>query len=96
MAKLNLNVPVVDETGSILNPEKTLGQTLAFVMVKSINKVETDIIKFYDWAQKLGENKPLEIDEADSKKLKDFVINNEDMYLVVKAPIIKAIDKLKF
>lgn len=96
MAKLNLNLPIVDETGSQVTPERTVGQTLAFTMIKSVNEQEGDIIKFFDWAQKLGSNKVLEIDEGDVKKLKDFVLKNKELFIIVKAPILKALDKIKF
>lgn len=96
MAKLNLNKQVVDEMGQSIKSDKTLGQTLAFTLIKSINKNEGEILKYFEWAGKLGKNESLTLDEGDAKILKDFVLGNDDLFVIAKAPILKAVDALKF
>lgn len=96
MKKLNLNKPLLDETGKEVMKPLTLASSLGNTMLKSEQTTEVDILKLYTWALTLGKTGILELDEADAKALKTFVIEDPTLYIIVKAPILKEIDKLKF
>ena len=94
MAKLNLKINVIDENGSQSN--ELLSDILARVLIRSVSQTEDDIFKFFDWAKILSTKGIIEVDESDAKKLRAFVIINDGIFTLVKHPIIKAIDNLKF
>lgn len=106
MAKLNLNRPIVDEMGDpikkpnskgeLIVDDTTLAKALGGIMIKSVSTVEADILKFFTWASELGKTGIIDIDEGDSKTIRDFVVNNADVFVIIKAPVLKAIDNLKF
>lgn len=96
MAKLDLKLPIVDEKGDQVASEETIGTTIGKLMMKSVSDTEGDILKFFGWAQNLGSGKPIDIDEADSKTIKKWITESKELYVIVKAPVLKAIDNLKF
>ena len=96
MEKLKLNSPIMDEFGQIVIKDMTIGQSLASRLMKSVSNDETKILKFYNWAKVLGKDNPLELDEVDAELLKQFVINDQELFNIVKAPVVRAINSLKF
>ncbi len=96
MAKLNLNRPIVDENGEQVMADSNLAKALGGTMIKSVSTTEADILKFFTWATELGKSGTIDIDEGDSKTIREFVLNNEDLFVIIKAPVLKAIDDLKF
>jgi hypothetical protein len=96
MAKLNLNIPMLDENGEVIMEGRTLGLGIGAQLLQTNFQDENDIIKFFGWAGTLSRNEELELDKADAAKLKEFIINDPNLYLVSKAPALELIDKLKF
>lgn len=96
MAKLNLDIPILDEFGAPVMPETNIAKTLAGTLIRSMATVESDIVKHFEWAGKLAKSGVLELDKSDSENLKTFVINNEEIFNIVKAPILSLISKLKY
>lgn len=96
MAKLNLNRPIVDESGEQVMAGSTIAKALGGTMIKSVSTVEADILKFFTWATELGKSGIIDIDEGDSKTIRDFVVNNEEVFVIIKAPVLKALADLKF
>lgn len=81
---LDLNIPVLD-----LNEKRvgdgTLGQLLASQLMASN---EGDSIKFYDWALKFHNNKPVELDKSDYQTLKSFIEKSITLTNLAKAQIL--------
>lgn len=96
MAKLNLDLPIIDELGNIVMKETSLAKALGGIMLKSTSTSDSDILKYFTWALELGKKGFVEIDKADAKTIKDFVVGNSEIFIIVKAPILQAIDALKF
>lgn len=96
MKKLDLNVPILDANGDVAIENTTIAQALGNIMINSTSTSENDILKMFTWALQLGENGCIDIDEADSKTIKDFIVNNKEVFVIIKAPVLKAIDDLKF
>lgn len=96
MKKLDLNIQITDESGKPLANGVTLAKSLGSTMLQSGETKEVDILKLYMWALQLGKDGIIEIDKLDLIILKTFVIENKSMYIIVKAPILKAIEELKF
>lgn len=94
--KLDLNKPLLDEGGQVVMSPLTLGTSLGSTMLKSENTTEVDILKLYTWALELGQKGVIELDKTDAKILKDFVIAAPNLFVIVKAPILKEIENLKF
>jgi len=97
MEKLNLEGLVLDEKGVPIEGGKlTFGRALGKAMLTSNSTAEVDILKLFKWAGELSRTDEIEVDEIDAKIIKDFIINDENLFILVKAPIIKVIDALKF
>ena len=96
MEKLNLNLPLVDENGKAVMEKTTIAQLLGGTLLQSDTTSETDILKFFTWALELGNKGVIELDESDARKLKNFVVSNKPIFVILKHPILQAIDNLKF
>jgi len=95
-AKLDLKEFVKDETGKVAQGNMLISTAIAQRMLQSGSKDEAVIIKMVNWAMELGKEGYIEIDEGDVKTIKDWVVQNEELFVIIKAPTIKALDKLKF
>lgn len=84
---LNFEVKNLDDTKI-----ETAGKILASSLMTAI---VGDPLKFYDWAQDLNQQKELILDESDIKTLYDFVKDHKELFVVAKAPIMKAINNAK-
>lgn len=96
MAKLRLNIPLMDEEGKPVVPSATLAKVLGSTMLKSGNTVESDILKFFTWALELGKSGEIELDKADSVFLNKYIVEEPNLFIIVKAPIMQEIENLKF
>jgi hypothetical protein len=95
MFELNFNAPYIGLDGKQikLDPEtETLNKIIGNTLVAS-NKGET--LKFYDWAVKIYKGESIHVDAADLKKIRDFVDNHAEMYILCKAQLLKIIDEAK-
>lgn len=93
MIKINLNKPL-KSLGNENIGDETLGKQLSNSLIVAQGEKEKSM-KFFDWATKLWNNKPLELDEIDFKKLKDFVENNKTMTVLVHAQIMEELNNIK-
>lgn len=93
--KLDLNFPFTDIYGIQLTHNgqpSTIGRNLAGFLA---GDTKGDPVKYMNWALLLHDNKPIEIDESDKEKLKEFVTYHPQMSNILKYPIIKIIINLK-
>lgn len=91
--KLNLDLTVLDENGEEVG-DQNVAQIVAGRLMRNASKEESDILKFFSWAQDLSKNNELDLDKGDLKKLRKFILEDDMMFIVVKAPAIEAIDAL--
>jgi hypothetical protein len=52
-------------------------------------------IKLYDWALKLYNDKPLEIDKTDAEVLSALIENSEALTIIAKVPLMEYIKSVK-
>lgn len=93
--KLDLNLPILDQSGKEVL-DTTLAQALGGCMLNSENTSEVNILKYFTWALELGKTGELELDAADVVLLKNYIIENPTLFIIVKAPILKELEKLEF
>lgn len=107
MEKLDLNLPVLNEIGEpVMAPKNVAGKpvmdqlslatSLGGSLLESGDTSEVGILRLYTWALELGKTGIIELNQADAEELKQFVINNEALFVIIKAPILKELEKLKF
>lgn len=78
--------PLKDQTGK----DQTAGSILAASLV-SVSKGQ--ILKFYDWAKKMYNAEPINLDREDRKTLKEFVEQNDQITILAKAQIIEILER---
>lgn len=89
MKTIDLNFDITSLDGNVLgNAGKLIG-----TMLVSDNRGEA--LKFYDWAVKLHEGKSIRVDDADFKKIYKFIENNDNIFIITKAPILRYLDSIK-
>ena len=94
--KLNLRIPIIDELGKVTVPGRNVGSALAQQMLQSGSNEETEIYKIFDWALTLGKGDRIDLNEGDAKMLRKWIVDNKELFILVKAPALKAIDALDF
>ena len=67
-----------------------LGKIIATSLVQ---QTKGDALKFWDWAVALNKGEALELDSSDQETLKNFVKENENLNIYVKAQFLMAIKK---
>jgi hypothetical protein len=85
---LDFNQPLKGLDGTtIKDGEKdfTLGRLLS-AQLAGANK--GDALKLFNWAQKLYNGEPLDLDQSDTETLKQFVKDNESLTVLGKAQIL--------
>jgi len=95
MIKVDLNVPLKGLDGTVVNENGTpltCGKVLANQLASAS---EGDAIKMYGWAVKMYENQPVEVDDSDFKKMRDFTEASKQMSILAKAQILSALDECK-
>jgi hypothetical protein len=79
--KINMNATILGLDGTEL-AESNIGKVVAQMLVQSS---KGDALKFWHWAQKLYAGKELDLDPSDSEVLKNFIKDNEQLTILVKA-----------
>ncbi|MFY0628220.1 MAG: hypothetical protein JXR07_18115 [Reichenbachiella sp.] len=95
--KLDFKKPCLDTEGEIIkenNQSVLMSDLLRKALMTSQSNDETDIIKFFDWSLDLKKG-VLDLDKADQKKLKDFITNEKNFFLMTKAQMFKVLEKPK-
>lgn len=93
--KIDLNVPVLDLAGVPIKESGNSPEIVTCSRLLSNNLIQGskgDAIKFYDWAQALYKNQPIEVDNSDFKKIRSFIDESEGVSILAKAQILKALD----
>lgn len=67
-----------------------LGKIIAGSLVQ---QTKGDALKYWDWAVALNKGEALELDSSDQETLKNFVKENENMTIYVKAQFLMALKK---
>ena len=88
MKKIDLNTPMVDLDGQAPEGSQLLCKILARQLA---GQTKGDPLKFWDWAVKLHKCEPLELDSSDEETLTNFVKNDETLFVIAKAQILKRI-----
>lgn len=90
---LNFNFKIKDLAGkAIEGPNGNAGKLLA-QMLSGLNKGNS--VKLYDWALKLWNGKPLEIDDTDADVLSGLIDGSEFLTVMGKVPLIEYIKSVK-
>lgn len=96
METLKLNTPLLDLEGNDVEPKTTLALALGNTLLQAVQKNEGDILKYFDWAGQLAKAGEIKLDAGDAVALKKFIIDHDGLYVITKAPILKAMADLKF
>lgn len=76
-----MNVPILGLDGVEL-PDANMGKLVAQMLV---NGSKGDALKYFHWAQKLHKGEALELDPSDAETLKNFIKDNDQLTILVKA-----------
>lgn len=76
-----MNVPILGLDGVEL-PDSNMGKLVGQMLV---NGSKGDALKYFHWAQKLYKGEALELDPSDSETLKNFIKDNDQLTILVKA-----------
>lgn len=87
MKKVKLNIQIIGLDGKPMEGV-TLGQVVADRLANAVNG---DPLKFMAWAQKLHDNKELELDPSDIETFKAFINNAQNMTILLKARILEVL-----
>jgi hypothetical protein len=87
--KVNMNTAVLDLDGKEI-PESNIGKVIAQVLVQGSRG---DALKFWHWAQKMYAGEELDLDPSDSETLKNFIKDNEQLTILVKAQALACFSK---
>jgi hypothetical protein len=71
------------------------GKIVAGLMVGVGSQNQSNPIKYFDWALKLYNKQPIEVDEADLEEIKKFVKEHQQIFIIVKAPLLRYLNELK-
>lgn len=91
MRKIDLNIKLIDFNGQEIEKSDTINKILAGFLLR---QTKGDPIKYFDWAMKLGKDGILEADQSDIDKLKELIDKSEELTVLVKAPLIKALKEV--
>ena len=94
--KLNLRIPIIDESGKVTIPGRNVGSALAQQMLLSGSNEETEIYKIFDWALTLGKGDRIDLNEGDAKMLRKWIVDNKELFILIKGPALRALDALDF
>jgi len=87
--KVDLNFDLSELDGTVAQGIN-LGKIIAGALVQ---QTKGDALKFWDWAVALNKGEALELDSSDQETLKNFVKENENMTIYVKAQFLMALKK---
>ncbi|KKL89879.1 hypothetical protein LCGC14_1910290 [marine sediment metagenome] len=89
MKKLNLTFDITDDDGKVIVDGKSAGRILAGYLLRFPAKdKEADILRYHEMAMKLSRDEIIEVSDSDFEFLKNFIIKDENMFVIAKAPII--------
>lgn len=78
--------------GSTVEGEaNSLGRQLALYLANDVTSRGVTSIKYHDWASALWNGESLTLDEADYRTLKQFVENCDNMSVLLRAQLLKAL-----
>lgn len=77
-------MPILGLDGTEL-PESNIGKIVAQMLVQAS---KGDALKFWHWAQKMYAGEELDLDPTDSETLKNFIKDNDQLTILVKAQAI--------
>jgi hypothetical protein len=81
---IEMNIPITGLDGQPIEGSHA-GKTLATVLV---SQPEGEVIKLYDWALKLYNGQPIELDRADKEYLVNFIKKSPALTLLVKKQLL--------
>lgn len=85
MKTVNLNFPITDLEGNVINNAgKVVGKVLSLQ-----TKTTVDPIKFHEWSLEFYNGRSVNMDTSDHRTLTDFVKGCEYMTVEAKGPILK-------
>ena len=87
--KINFNTPLLALNGLPLtegSKEITLGAILAPAIAQ---QTKGDALKLYSWAITIYKNEDLTLDKSDQNTLKDLIISNDSITVLVKAQLLE-------
>lgn len=87
--KVDLNFDLSELDGTVAQG-LNLGKIIAGALVQ---QTKGDALKYWDWAVALNKGEALELDSSDQETLKNFVKENENMTIYVKAQFLMALKK---
>lgn len=91
--KINFNTPIKNLDGT--DNESTVGKILCGALANSVNQEEHDRMKYYGWTQKLMKGQPLELDDADAKKLREVIVKSAMLTNWQAGSMLEIMDKAK-
>jgi len=89
---LDFSFHLTDPTGKQVDT-KTAGGILADLLMRAVLKDESKIVKYFDWASALTKTGIIEVDRGDEKELKNFITENENLFVLAKAPMLRKFDE---
>jgi len=91
---LNFNVPLLDLAQKPFPAVDGKEQTIGMALAPSLSgHNQGDPLKFFAWAVTLYNGGELSLDESDLNTLKEFVKSTPTMFNIVKAQVLKIINK---
>lgn len=91
--KLDFNKVLKNLEGQEVKDQKNESVKLSMLLGNTlVQGAKGDALKFYHWALKLVDGKPLELDKSDESTLKEFISGNETLTILAKAQLLEQFD----
>jgi hypothetical protein len=87
--KIDFNFSLLDLDGNPIE-NANVGKLIANILVQ---QSKGDPLKFWDWALDLNKGKELDLDSSDQETFRNFIKENEQITIIAKAQILKALKK---
>ncbi len=84
-----MNMPILGLDGVELS-DSNIGKLVAQMLVSTS---KGDALKYFHWAQKLYAGETLDLDPSDSELLKNFIKDNDQLTILVKAQALACFEK---
>jgi hypothetical protein len=89
---LNFNLLGLDGVALIDDKNQTVNAG-KFVANSLVQQSKGDALKFWDWAVALNKGETLDLDSSDQETFKNFIKDNENFAIIVKAQILHKLKK---
>lgn len=90
LTMLEFSKPLTDLEGNVVKDERGKDVLLSKVLASELAmSAKGDPLKYWDWAKKLSDGKPLELDPSDTSTLKEFIKTNERLTIMPKAQMLE-------